>query len=117
MATTVQEVFNLTMALIDEILDSGIISTADTISYQVRTPSLISLGQTEIAKILSISDYSAKGILPYFLATKLMIDENPDTASYFNGKYEELKRTITKSEAQMTDNYYISDGMTGDVGW
>lgn len=50
MATTAQEVFNITMALIDEVTDSGIISPTETITYKAKTPSLLTLLQTELIK-------------------------------------------------------------------
>lgn len=50
MATTAQEVFNITMDLIDERLDSGSISASDTVSYNVKTPGLLTLLQSELIK-------------------------------------------------------------------
>lgn len=45
-----QEVFNISMALIDEYLDSGLVSAADTITYSAKTPSLLNLLQAELIK-------------------------------------------------------------------
>jgi hypothetical protein len=50
MATTAQQIFDITMALIDEVLDTGLISTADTVSYSAKTPSLLTLLQAELIK-------------------------------------------------------------------
>lgn len=50
MATTVQQVFDLSMALIDEVLDNGTISVSDTASYSAKTPSIVTLLQTELIK-------------------------------------------------------------------
>lgn len=50
MATTAQQVFNITMALVDEVLDTGLISASDTISYSAKTPSLLTLLQSELIK-------------------------------------------------------------------
>jgi hypothetical protein len=50
MATTAQQIFDITCALIDEVLDTGLISTADTVSYSAKTPSLLTLLQAELIK-------------------------------------------------------------------
>lgn len=50
MATTAQEVFNITMALIDEILNDGTISVSDTVTYNVKTPGLLTILQAELIK-------------------------------------------------------------------
>jgi hypothetical protein len=50
MATTVQEVFDTAMDLIDERLDNGTISPSDTVSYSVKTPGIITILQTELIK-------------------------------------------------------------------
>lgn len=45
---TAQQVFELTMDLIDERLDSGLISESDTITYQVKSPGILTLLQNEL---------------------------------------------------------------------
>lgn len=50
MATTAQQVFDIAMALIDEVTDSGVISPTETITYKAKTPSLLTLLQTELIK-------------------------------------------------------------------
>lgn len=50
MATTVNEVFGLAMALIDEITDAGIVNPTDTVSYSVKTPKLLTMLQAELIK-------------------------------------------------------------------
>jgi hypothetical protein len=47
---TAQDVFSITMDLIDERLDTGLLSESDTISYKVKTPGLITLLQSELIK-------------------------------------------------------------------
>ncbi|GKX27849.1 hypothetical protein SH1V18_03290 [Vallitalea longa] len=112
---TGQEVFEITMDLIDERLDSGNISESDTVSYKVKAPSILTIGQCEIAKMLDyfsplpnrITDLSqeleideviATNLLPYFLATHLMLEEKDDVAAYFNDRYEELKYYYKKGQ-------------------
>lgn len=50
MSTTAQQVFEITMALVDEVLDTGLISASDTISYSAKTPRLLTLLQSELIK-------------------------------------------------------------------
>jgi hypothetical protein len=50
MATTALQVFNWTMDLIDERLDSGVVSPSDTISYNVKTPGILTILQNELIK-------------------------------------------------------------------
>lgn len=122
MATTGQEVFNLTMALIDEVTDSGAISDANTRGYKAKTPAILTILQVELSRKegidtpniitdislpLDVSDYAARLVLPYGLATHLMLDENPDTAAFFNQKYEEMKRKIPTSFVPITDVYGV----------
>lgn len=50
MTTTAQEVFDIAMDLIDERLDDGTISASDTLSYNVKTPGILTLLQSELIK-------------------------------------------------------------------
>ena len=50
MAKTLTEIFRITMGLMDEILDTGLLSSDDTISYEVRVPSLVNQLQVEILR-------------------------------------------------------------------
>mgnify|MGYP001216255132 CR=1 FL=1 len=51
MSKTVSDIFDITMDLIDERLDTGLLSEEDTISYQVKTPGLLNALQNELIKI------------------------------------------------------------------
>ena len=39
---------------------------------------------------IELDDSMCKGILPYGLAAKLFVDENPDKANFFQQRYEEM---------------------------
>jgi hypothetical protein len=68
-ATTAQQVFDWTMDLIDERLNTGLISASDTISYNVKSPGILTLLQTELIKqgdvysTYSISNYPVNNLL------------------------------------------------------
>lgn len=51
MSVTAQAIFNICMDLIDERLDTGLLSEDDTISYQVKAPGILTGLQNELIKI------------------------------------------------------------------
>ncbi|MFD0673925.1 hypothetical protein [Cohnella sp. GCM10027633] len=48
MATTAEEIFEITMDLIDERQDNGLLNESDVISYRVKTPGLLTILQSEL---------------------------------------------------------------------
>lgn len=105
MATTAQDVLNIALALMDETDDSGelrsralpILSVlrnelfrySDTYSAQ----SAIRTSCDEISDFTSpmrLDDALAQSVMPYGLASHLLLDVNPATASFFQQRYEEL---------------------------
>lgn len=115
------QVFNLTCALMDEMLDTGLISESDVKSYKAKAPSLLTILQTELLGIegsataptiitdltqnLAVTDKTAIQTMPYGLGAHLMIVENPDIAGYFEDKYNEFKGKIPKTEVVIEDVY------------
>jgi hypothetical protein len=121
MATNSQGVFDLTMALIDELNETGVSDTSDTAEYKHRTLEIINILQGELylysdtfeapvdgkrsiaipvinfeEPIVSLDDYICRTVLPYGLAAHLLMDENPAIASTCLQRYEELKRTLSQ---------------------
>ena len=121
MATNSQGVFDLTMAMIDEVNEAGATDHADTKEYKDRTLHIINVLQGELymysdcydlpekgrrgvpvpvlnfeENIVSLDDYICRSILPYGLAAHLLLDESPSTAGFFQQRYEELKRELSK---------------------
>lgn len=128
MATTGQQIFDIAVVLIDEMPETGVIAEAQVQEYQVRTPAILTLLEQELAfregldspdiitslsANLTISDRSARMCLPYGLAAHLLLEENPDSASYFEQKYEERKRKVPRSFVTVT-NYYADYEETED---
>ena len=115
--TTVGEVFDAAMALTDELnLSTGSARTRDTKEYEQRTPQIIGTLIAEFRlmsglrgsyirpeslddNLIGIDDGYAIGVMQYGLAAKLLLDENPASASFFHEKYEEL-RSLCFSRAQ-----------------
>ena len=134
MATSAQNVFELTMALIDELTENGKADTADTAEYKNRTLQLINIMQGELypfsdafdlpengkraiavpvinfeESITSLDDYICRSVLPYGLAAHLLLDENPAVAGTCLQRYEELKasllRGMNSASEDITDVY------------
>lgn len=120
---TARTIFNITMDLINKRLPTGIIPKAKVEKYEVKAPSILSIGQSELLQKLNqeyagvivsledeltLDDKYSTTLLSYFLATHLMLEEKDDLAVFFNSRYEELKATSVKSpatEKEITDVY------------
>ena len=110
MTTTVQEVFEITMDLIDERLESGIIDASDTDLYKVKTPGILNVLQAELLKQGDIfSTYSI---------TNKPINNELGTRSEFNiENYEGIEKTYIANspckayyfEVDDTSTVYIED--------
>ncbi len=113
--TTAQWVFDKAMNLMDEVNEStGQTDTADTKEYKNRTLAILNILRVECFPAsdtytvttpgkrpicpeildfeteIGLDDGLCQGVLPYGLAAHLLLDENPDMASYFNQRYQEL---------------------------
>jgi hypothetical protein len=62
-------------------------------------PSMI----TALTDTMQLDDVTARTVVPYGLAAHLMLDENPATGSYFNGRYEDLKKEASKEPPAPTE--------------
>lgn len=113
MATTAQTVFEMAMHLMDEVNEStGAADTNDTKEYKNRTLPILNMlriecfpasdtyaatpGKRPVCPWISgfdaeigMDDGICQGVLPYGLAAHLLLDENPEAASFFQQRYEE----------------------------
>ena len=134
MATTAQWVFDKAMHLMDEVNEStGETDTSDTKEYKNRTIPILNILRVECFPAsdtyevvepgkrpicpeipdfdtpIGLDDGICQGVLPYGLAAHLLLDENPDVASYFNARYTELlaeyRKAIPTGSADITDLY------------
>lgn len=115
MATTAQWVFEQAMALMDELNEStGSADTADTKEYKNRALPILNVLQAEcfpasdtyrattpgkrpicpelraLGDVIRLDDGICRGVLPYGMASHLLVDENPNAASFFQQRYEEM---------------------------
>lgn len=143
--TNAQRVFDLTMALMDEMSESGQTDTADTKEYKNRTLNILNVlrgelypysdtyaeaeaaGERPIAEVIedfespiALDDYICQSVLPYGLAAHLLLDENPSAASFFQQKYEELKAGLARGIPQSSvdiEDVYGGYYPHNDFGW
>jgi hypothetical protein len=119
--TNAQDIFNLAMAVIDELNERGAADTTDTSEYKHRTLQILNVLQGELypysdlyevpvkgkrsiafpilkfdEAIASLDDYICRTVLPYGLAAHLLMDENPAVASTCLQRYEELRAGLSK---------------------
>jgi hypothetical protein len=113
--TTGQWVFEQAMSLLDSLDEStGQADTTDNEEYKNRALAILNLLQAEcfpvsdtaqtttagkrfappilvsLDSVLYLDDELCHAILPYGLAAHLVLDENPQVASYCNQRYQEL---------------------------
>lgn len=123
MATTAQDVYEVALALMDEVEEDG----KFTATNDEKAPYLIDLLQRDLAfaedvtvstaisaltDSLVISDDTAMRIMPYGLAAKIALaDKDADAYNEYQSTYERLKRTIRIDEADITDEYDVLTGL------
>lgn len=127
MATTARVVYELALALIDEVDDDGTIDTEATASYAGKAPKLIDLLQRELAlcegatvttaisaltDTLILTDDTALRVMPFGLAARFaQADKDVDMYNEHKYDYETAKRTVGVTETVISDEYSILDGM------
>lgn len=128
MATNAQRIFDLTMALMDELSESGATDTSDTKEYKNRalfilntlrgelypysdTYKLVEPGKRPIVSVIEdfqhdidLDDYICQTVIPYGLAAHLLLDENPSAAAYFNDRYTELVMMLARGLPQGSED-------------
>jgi len=112
--TTLKEAFAITMAMIDETDANGEAMTIRNRDYELRTPGLLagilgelypysdtyvtpSVGKRAVCpqvktfdEVLPLDDFLCRSVLPCVLAARLLLDENPAVAAYYERRYLEL---------------------------
>lgn len=126
-----ETVYNTALALMDSIGEDGQPSAAE--SYEGKAPLLIDLLQWELAKLegvtvttgvtsladtLSISDDTARRIMPWGLAAQFALGDKDDSYGEFQNKYEREKMTIAATEADIVDEVGVLTGLsTQQTDW
>ena len=136
-----QTIYNFTMALMDEMLDTGGVDVNSTKDYLARTPGILTILQTEC--IIALKELGAKvetldaikkmtddvdldddicmGVLPYGLAARLLGQEDASLSNYFSSLYnsklgDAVKTTSSKyiAKQEVREDVYSSTMREGD---
>lgn len=125
MSVTVKQVFDAALVLIDEVLENGNIVADQPKYYQSKSLSILTSLQAELLPItetppilksltdvLALSDRVCLTVLPYGLAAHLLIQDDPNSASFYNARYEELRKKTPTTITRITDIYDVTGGMS-----
>lgn len=115
---TGETIFTITMAMIDEMTESGTLDAESTREYRAKAPSILTMLQNELIGIdnryrkkedyiypivlesldepLQIDTIKATTLLTNGLAAQLMLHEDKTLANYFEQRYEEMKGMFLK---------------------
>lgn len=122
MTVTAQDVFVIAMNIMDEVSQDG---TYDGFpdDYKKKSWSLLTMLQAELLpssaeplsitdnlSVIQVDDRTALTALPYGLSAHLLITEDQARASFFNSRYDELKRKRPATITTITDVYNVSEG-------
>lgn len=124
MAVTGQQVFDIAMGLIDEVSETGNLVVENPEYYKTKSLQILTVLQaellratqtpqvvTDLSQDLVLSDAQCLKVLPYGLAAHLLIQEDVNTASFYNARYDELKRRSPATIEPITDSYNVLGGM------
>lgn len=118
---TGQQVFNMALALMDEVTESGTIASESADNYKAKALVILTQLHAELSPITStpvvftnlsqqvtIDDRIALLALPYGLASQLLlIENNYELATFYNNQYEEMKKKKTTKIEKITDVYGV----------
>ncbi len=115
---TGENIFTITMAMIDEMLTNGQLDEAAVAEYRAKAPSILTMLQTELIGIenryrkredyihpvpiesldqtFQVDDIKAMTLLTNGLAAQLMLHEDKTLANYFEQRYVEMKGMFLK---------------------
>ena len=124
MSTTARQVFNLAIALMDEMNENtGATDTTDTKEYKIRTPNILNILRGELYPYsdtyetnadgsrpvctliesiddnIDLDDVLCQTVMPYGLAAHLLLGENNTAAGFFQQRYEEMREKLKNSPA------------------
>ena len=113
-----EDIFNITMAMIDEMTETGALDGETTAEYRAKAPAILSMLQTELIGIdnryrdkkdwvypvliesldqtVQVDDVKAQTLLTNGLAAQLMLHEDKTLANYFEQRYQEMKGMFIK---------------------
>ncbi len=124
MSVTVKQVYDAALVLIDEVLENGNIVADQPKYYQSKSLSILTSLQAELLPVtvepvilkdlsdqLLLTNRICLTVLPYGLAAHLLIQDDPNSASFYNARFEELKKKTATTIIPITDIYNVAGGM------
>ena len=119
--TTAQDVFDTAMGLIDEVDEvTGATDTGGTREYKSRALFILNSLRGELYPYgaanqacpviedfetgIALDDFLCQTVMPYGLASHLLLDENPAAAAFFQRRYEELLRRLGSARPASPDD-------------
>jgi hypothetical protein len=126
---TGQDIFNQAMDLISKRKPDGTIDENKTKVYNARSPGLLTMWQNEIElylgttlsePITSLTDtitVNDKSSGAYFLAANFLLVEDPDSASFFQQKFEELRKLQLNRQVATEEDIEDSYSWSSSEGW
>lgn len=135
--TTAQTIYEMAIALMDSMSDTGEADTTDNAEYKNRTLPILNILRGELYpfsdtyekddegrpvatlirafdKPIDLDDYICQSVMPYGLAAHLLLAEDPATANFFQQRYDELKQTLARGLPNKSED--IED-VYGGGGW
>ena len=122
---TAQQVYDIALVLMDEVTETGNITTETPEYYKSKALNILTTLQTELlplsitpvpvtsmSQVLLVSDRTALLVLPYGLASHLLLSDDLTLSSFLNARYDELKRKIASGGIVSTTDVY---GLMGSV--
>lgn len=132
----VEDIFKITMAMIDEMTSTGELDETSVAEYRAKTPSILTMLQNELIGIenryrnkkdyvfpvaitsldqtVQVDVIKANTLLTNGLAANLMLHEDKTLANFFEQRYEEMKAIFLKASPKepisRTDKYDSSLG-------
>lgn len=116
MAVTGQKVFELSLALIDEVTRTGTIDLTDLtlkvkainfltiLQAELMPDATINMAVNDLADDLLLRERECLLVLPYGLAAHLVLQDDPASASFFQQRFEEMRR---KKKAKIKQTLHV----------
>jgi hypothetical protein len=116
-----QDVFTTAMTLMDEASEDGTFAgfsdeyknkswiLLTMLQSELLEPNVIPQAVTGSANAMQLDDKTCLTVLPYGLAAHLLLTEDPDRASFYNARYDELKLKIPSSIVAIQSVYNLDE--------
>jgi len=117
--TNAQQIYEMAIALMDSLSDTGAADVTDNNEYKNRTLAILNILRGELYpysdtyerddegrpiaalirsfdKPIDLDDHICQTVMPYGLAAHLLLAEDPAAANFFQQRYDELKLRLAQ---------------------